>query len=117
MLVFNGTVNVRIVEASDLKPTLWRTRFSSVTSQKGSQLLDPYCNVDVDEYLIYTTTTKTRTYNPRWNEQVSTVVHDGQSIGFSVFHDCAIPPDDFVANCRIMFEELVSDLNDIWVSF
>jgi novel protein kinase C epsilon type len=36
----------------------------------------------------------------------------------TVFHDAAIPPDDFVANCNIPFEELVHrdrDSADFWV--
>lgn len=45
-----------------------------------------------------------------------TEVHNGKVLGFTVFHDCALPPDDFVANCRITFEDLkVGAANDIWV--
>ena len=29
-----------------------------------------------------------------------------------VFHDAAIPPDDFVANCSIAFDELLNDSKD-----
>lgn len=43
-------------------------------------------------------------------------IHDGKALGFTVFHDCVIPPDDFVANCRIIFEDLKPKaVNDIWV--
>lgn len=36
-------------------------------------------------------------------------------MGFTVFHDCALPPDDFVSNCRITFDHLtLSGINDIW---
>lgn len=41
------------------------------------------------------------------------------SLGFTVFHDAAIPPDDFVANCTIPFDELMhrdKDATDFWVS-
>lgn len=36
-----------------------------------------------------------------------------------MFHDAAIPPDDFVANCTIPFEDLMhrdKDATDFWVS-
>lgn len=36
-----------------------------------------------------------------------------------MFHDAAIPPDDFVANCTISFEELAhreKDQQDFWVN-
>lgn len=37
-------------------------------------------------------------------------------MGFTIFHDCALPPDDFVANCRITFDHLkTAQPNDIWV--
>lgn len=35
-----------------------------------------------------------------------------------MFHDAAIPPDDFVANCTIPFEDLMhrdKDATDFWV--
>lgn len=41
------------------------------------------------------------------------------SLGITVFHDAAIPPDDFVANCTIPFEDLThrdKDATDFWVS-
>lgn len=41
------------------------------------------------------------------------------SLGITVFHDAAIPPDDFVANCTIPFEDLIhrdKDATDFWVS-
>lgn len=45
-----------------------------------------------------------------------TEVHDGHELEFTVFHDCALPPDDFVANCRIQFEDLkIGTKNDVWV--
>jgi novel protein kinase C epsilon type len=44
-----------------------------------------------------------------------TEVRNGKELGFTVFHDCALPPDDFVSNCRITFDHLkLSGLNDIW---
>lgn len=41
------------------------------------------------------------------------------SLGLTVFHDAAIPPDDFVANCNIPFEDLVNrdkEAADFWVN-
>lgn len=41
------------------------------------------------------------------------------SLGITVFHDAAIPPDDFVANCTIPFDDLMhrdKDASDFWVS-
>lgn len=41
------------------------------------------------------------------------------SLGITVFHDAAIPPDDFVANCTIPFEDLMhrdKEATDFWVS-
>lgn len=42
------------------------------------------------------------------------------SLGITVFHDAAIPPDDFVANCTIPFEDLMhrdKEATDFWASF
>lgn len=42
-------------------------------------------------------------------------MRDGKELGFTVFHDCALPPDDFVSNCRITFDHLkLATVNDIW---
>lgn len=44
-------------------------------------------------------------------------IHNGKCFGFTVFHDCAIPPDEFVANCQLNLEDLAtSKVNDVWVS-
>lgn len=114
MVVFNGTVKVRVIEASDLKPTEWSTRLLSLKSQQS--ILDPYVSIDVDEYIIVNKTmSMTKTSTPKWDEEFTSEVHQGKSIGFTVFHDSAIPPDDFVANCRLNFEDLDQEINDVWV--
>lgn len=44
---------------------------------------------------------------------------NAKNIGLTVFHDAAIPPDDFVANCTIPFEDLAhrdKEQQDFWVS-
>lgn len=41
------------------------------------------------------------------------------SLGITVFHDAAIPPDDFVANCTIPLDDIMhrdKDATDFWVS-
>lgn len=43
---------------------------------------------------------------------------NAKNIGLTVFHDAAIPPDDFVANCTIPFEDLAhrdKEQQDFWV--
>lgn len=138
MAVFNGTIKVRVIEAADLRPTEWSTRFNSLTtsvvgtvpkpgggggtssssssSAAASYSLDPYVSVDVDEYHVGTTATKTKCSNPKWDEEFTSEIHNGEQLGFTVFHKTAIPPDDFVANARIAFEDLSKQINRFWVS-
>lgn len=127
MAVFNGSIKVRVIEATDLKPTEWSKRFNSLTtsvvsnaSKPGSSsstahVLDPYVSVDVDEYHVGTTAVKTKCSNPKWDEEFTSEIHNGQQLGFTVFHKTAIPPDDFVANARIAFEDLSKQINRFWV--
>lgn len=64
-------------------------------------------------------TTKPKTFDPCWNEYFIHEVHNAKNINLTVFHDAAIPPDDFVANCVIPFEDLVhreKEQQDFWVS-
>ena len=61
--------------------------------------------------------TKQKTFRPSWNEEFTSEIHNGQMIGITVFHDAAIPPDEFVANCSVAFEDIVAQQkNDFWVS-
>uniref|UniRef100_A0A0N5B128 Protein kinase C n=1 Tax=Syphacia muris TaxID=451379 RepID=A0A0N5B128_9BILA len=108
-MIFNGTAHIRVVEARDLRPTEWSKRLVT----KENALLDPYVNVDCDEYHIGKTQTRPKTRAPVWNEDYE--VHGGRVFGFTVFHDCALPPDDFVANCRLSLEDLKVTTNDVWV--
>ena len=81
------------------------------------QLIDPYVSVDVDELNVARTSTKQKTFRPSWNEEFTSEIHNGQMIGITVFHDAAIPPDEFVANCSVAFEDIVAQQkNDFWVS-
>uniref|UniRef100_A0A915KK01 C2 domain-containing protein n=1 Tax=Romanomermis culicivorax TaxID=13658 RepID=A0A915KK01_ROMCU len=119
MVIFTGAVKIRVIEAADLKPTEWSTRLSSTSSKNVSTqqqaFLDSYVNIDVDEYLINKTLTIQKSSTPKWDEEFCTDVQNGHSIGFTVFHDSAIPPDDFVANARISFDDLDKDSNDFWI--
>ena len=54
------------------------------------------------------------------NECFSTEVIQAQYLCLTVFHDSAIPPDDFVANCIIPFEDILTreekeGVHDLWV--
>lgn len=63
-------------------------------------------------------TTKPKTFDPVWNEIFMHEVHNARIIGLTVFHDAAIPPDDFVANCTIAFDDLThrgGEAPDFWV--
>ena len=115
-MVFNGRVTIRICEAVDLQPTAFSLRFGS-TKEKASQMIEPYVNIDVDEVYLAKTTTKAKSVKPlwNWNEEFTQEVHNGQTMNLTVFHDAAIPPDDFVANCSIPLDEC-KEKSDIWVS-
>uniref|UniRef100_A0A914RBJ3 C2 domain-containing protein n=1 Tax=Parascaris equorum TaxID=6256 RepID=A0A914RBJ3_PAREQ len=108
--------------------------FNNANTARETALLDAYVNVDCDEYHVGQTVTRPKTRTPVWNEDyevcfkravgtqwpfdkwMRTEVHNGRVLGFTVFHDCALPPDDFVANCRLQFEDLkIATNNDIWV--
>ncbi|XP_064623226.1 calcium-independent protein kinase C-like isoform X2 [Lineus longissimus] len=113
MVFFNGNLKIKVCEAVDLRPTDFATRHS-VGGGKNLQLLDPYISLDIDDVHFARTTTKGKTFKPIWNEDFNTVVRNGTSFGITVFHDAAIPPDDFVANCSLPFEDLKNNA-DIWV--
>ncbi|VDM54733.1 unnamed protein product [Angiostrongylus costaricensis] len=122
-MLFTGTLRVRVLEARGLRPTEWSRRFSqneTVTAFRCGleAALDAYVNVDWDEYHVGKTQVRPKTNEPRWNEEFSANdVHSGRAIGFTVFHNCVMPPDDFVANTRITFDDLkIGSTNDIWVS-
>lgn len=112
MVFFNGSMKIKICEAADLKATDFATRHSRQIS-----VLDPYISIDVDDIHVARTTSKQKSNRPTWNEEFRTEVHNGQNVGFTVFHDAAIPPDIFIANCTVAFEDLAtSPCLDIWVT-
>lgn len=70
-------------------------------------------------FLTDRSTTKSKTFDPSWNESFIHEVTNAKNIGLTVFHDAAIPPDDFVANCTIPFEDLAhrdKEQQDFWVN-
>uniref|UniRef100_A0AC35UCH5 C2 domain-containing protein n=1 Tax=Rhabditophanes sp. KR3021 TaxID=114890 RepID=A0AC35UCH5_9BILA len=115
--LFNGTMKIRLHEAVDIRPTEWSKRFTNNNGGGGDVLLDSYVNVDCDEYHVGQTSTKAKTIHPVWNEDFQTEVHNGKLIGFTLFHDCALPPDDFVANSRLYFCDLnlSTPVHDVWM--
>ena len=118
-MVFNGSIKMKVCEAVDLKPTEFSLRLQmGSTKEKASQMIEPYVNIDVDEKEnIGKTSTKPKSVKPQWvwNEEFQSEVHNGQNVNLTVFHDAAIPPDDFVANCTIPLDD-IKGKSDIWVS-
>ena len=117
--MFSGTLKVKLCEAVDLKPTDFQRRHNvGLAGKLVDSTIDPYVFIDVDEVHVHRTTTKQKTFNPIWNESFTSEVQSGTNLGLTVFHDAAIPPDDFVANCSIPFDELINitkEPSDIWV--
>lgn len=112
---------MKLVEAVDLRPTDFHKRHNvGFAGKLVESTIDPYVFIDVDEVHVHRTTTKQKTFCPRWEETFQSEVQSGTNLGLTVFHDAAIPPDDFVANCSISFDELINitkDHTDIWVNF
>lgn len=114
MEYFSGTLNVRILEAVELKPTACATRHSVRPAAKQFDLLDPYVTIDVDDIAVGKSSTKSRTNTPKWNEDVYAEVSCAQQLTFTVYHDAAIPPDDFVAIIELAIRNVRSG-EDIWL--
>ena len=117
MVFFSGTLKLTVVEADDLRPTDFATRHQvGLIARSTTTVVDPYVSIDIDDVTFARTTTRVKTAKPSWNEDFTTEIHSGQNIGLTVFHDAAIPPDEFVANCSISFDDLVDkSTSDIWV--
>lgn len=112
--MFTGTLRVEICEASGLRATDKQRKFW----QDESPILDPYVQLDIDEKYLNRSSTKTKTFDPVWNETFTHEVQDAMLLGLTVFHNAALQPDDFVANCNIPFEELIQrddETADLWV--
>eukprot|EP00090_Calanus_glacialis_P010800 TRINITY_DN1926_c0_g2_i1.p1 TRINITY_DN1926_c0_g2~~TRINITY_DN1926_c0_g2_i1.p1 ORF type:complete len:750 (+),score=136.45 TRINITY_DN1926_c0_g2_i1:140-2389(+) len=117
--MFNGRLKVTICAANDLQQTNFMTRLNFEKEGKKPDL-DPYVAIDVDEVFVERTSTKSKTRDPDWNETFSTdLLRSAEEIGFTVFHDATVPPDDFIANCKFPLSDLISKaeqpLHEIWV--
>lgn len=117
--MFTGTVRIKICEACGLRPTDFQKRHTMAFGNKPEdQPIDPYVSIDVDEDHLDRSSTKPKTFDPVWNERFEHEVLNAVNLGLTVFHDAAIPPDDFVANCVIPFDQLLNrekDVTDFWV--
>ena len=105
-----------VCAATDLQSTKFMTR---LTRDKKTDL-DPYVAIDVDEEFVERTSTKRKTSDPDWNETFSTdLLRSAEEVGFTVFHDATVPPDDFIANCKLSLPDLIEKadqpLHDIWL--
>ena len=116
--MFNGRLKITVIGAVELQHTNFMTRLNL---QDKTVQIDPYVAVDVDEVSIERTSTKAKTKEPTWNETFTTdLLRNAEDVGFTVFHDASLPPDDFVANCKIPLSELIEKeeqpLHEIWVN-
>ncbi|KAF4070802.1 hypothetical protein AMELA_G00277750 [Ameiurus melas] len=102
---FTGYMRLRIREAVDLKPTTFSTRH---TFHKKTQQLDPYIVVKVDHFKVGQTAIKPRTNQPAFNEEFCPYICEGKVLELAVFHDTQIGYDDFVANCTMQLESLLT---------
>lgn len=111
--VYRGLAIIKVIEAENLKATDYSTRIF----QNSGFLLSPYVNIDVDDAPVGRTVTKQRNQNPFFNEEFQTDIHRGKTINLTVFHDSALPPDEFIANCTVnlLKNELKLGTNDLWV--
>ncbi len=131
-MVFNGRLKITVCGATGLTHTNFMTRLNLSSeanqanqSQQGGGKepeLDPYVAIDVDEVAIERTSTKGKTREPTWNETFTTdLLRNADEVGFTVWHDATMPPDDFIANCKVSLGDLVANndeqlLHDLWVS-
>lgn len=102
---FTGYLRLRIREAVDLKPTTFSTRH---TFHKKAQQLDPYIVVKVDDFKVGQTAIRAKTSQPVFNEEFCPYIREGKELELAVFHDTPIGYDDFVANCTIQLENLLT---------
>ncbi|TRY72750.1 hypothetical protein TCAL_06715 [Tigriopus californicus] len=122
--MFNGRLKITVCGAKELQHTNFMTRLN-ISSELGRKEpavmnLDPYVAIDVDEVAIERTSTKTKTREPTWNETFTTdLVRNSEQVGFTMWHDATMPPDDFIANCKVSLSDLIEKedqpLHDLWV--
>lgn len=119
--MFNGRLKVTVCAAQELQQTNFMTRLDFAEKAKEKKPdLDPYVQIDVDDVFVERTSTKSKTRDPDWNETFSTdLLRSAEEIGFTVFHDATVPPDDFIANTKFSLSDLIGKaeqpLHEIWV--
>lgn len=107
-MVFTGSVRLKVLEATDLKP--------AILAQRRVKSIDPYVSVHVDDVPIAQTSSKPKTSTPIWNEEFESDIENGETLGITVFHNAIMPPDPFVANSSVPLEEIInSGTSDIWI--
>lgn len=114
MVIFDGKMFLKVIEADNLRATEHSTRYFSPTA--SSAYVSPYISIDIDDLPLGRTHTKERTTSPTYNEEFSSDVHHGHNLHFTVFHDAALPPDEYVADCAIRFENIHDKRSDIWIN-
>jgi novel protein kinase C epsilon type len=108
MVLFDGFVKLKVLEAEGLKPTEFSTRFPNLSMYKKQPgNLDPFVSINIDDQFLGRTVTKPKTDAPSWDEEFSMDVTAGENFGFTIFHDTALPPDEFVANTTVPIEDVV----------
>ena len=108
--MFNGRLKITVIKAENLQQTNFMTRLQFTSDPSAAAgALEPYVAVDVDEVAVERTTTKAKTREPVWNETFTTdLFRNAENVGFTVFHDATMPPDDFIANCKIALSDLIT---------
>ncbi|XP_017489560.1 PREDICTED: calcium-independent protein kinase C-like [Rhagoletis zephyria] len=118
--MFTGKLQIKVCEAIGLRPTDFQKRHNLTFGKLADeQPIDPYISIDVDDNHFDRSTTRPKTFDPVWNEQFVHDVTNAKNINLTVFHDAALPPDDFVANCQIPFEDIMQNetgVLDLWVN-
>uniref|UniRef100_A0A1I8FV95 C2 domain-containing protein n=1 Tax=Macrostomum lignano TaxID=282301 RepID=A0A1I8FV95_9PLAT len=119
VICFSGTLKVCVIEAKELKPTACQTRH--LPSKQLLEVMDCYTVVDMltaDDYAtqLFKTSVKRKTNSPHWNEEATVEARCAHRLVFTVFHSTAFPPDDFVADTSVSFEELQQPSRDTWLS-
>ncbi|CAF1625115.1 unnamed protein product [Rotaria magnacalcarata] len=113
MVVFNGKMFLKIIEADSLRATQHSTRY--FPQNPSTIFVSPYVSIDIDDLPLGRTHTKEKTTTPSYNEEFSSDVFSGQQLHFTIFHDAALPPDEFVADCTIKFEKIHDKKSDLWI--
>ncbi|CAF2511765.1 unnamed protein product [Rotaria sp. Silwood2] len=104
---------LKIIEADNLRATQHSTRY--FPQNPSTTYVSPYVSVDIDDLPLGRTHTKEKTTTPAYNEEFSSDVYNGHQLHFTIFHDAALPPDEFVADSTIKFENIHDKKSDIWI--